>query len=202
MPVNWVTTSATTTASYDVQWIMEPPWSSSGNNAGTYFYNASSNTVSYSVPPIRVGDWIEPTEEERAAAAAARERRREVEAQRNAEAHRRNALENDRRLQASMRAVETLLRLLTPEQVEQYERERYIIQRGSLGGWYRIHQGYAQNIYELDDEGGRPVSRLCAHPRMNNANGTLPIEDAMIAQLLQLRFDEPGFLAVANRSRV
>lgn len=96
------------------------------------------------------------------------------------------------------RARATLLSLLTAEQRSQFERGLGFEVVGSGGGRYRIDRGYQQNIVDL---GARPgeLHVLCTHPNMRVEGGNLPTEDAMIAQLLMIRFDEPGFLAVANR---
>lgn len=102
------------------------------------------------------------------------------------------------RERAGDRARATLLSLLNAEQRAQYERDGQFVVQGSDGGRYRIRRGVAQNIEDLSVPYRGTI--LCAHPGMRVEGGDLPTEDAMIAQLLMLRFDEPAFLAVANRS--
>lgn len=105
------------------------------------------------------------------------------------------------RQRARDRATETLLGLLNPDERAAYERDGHLVVAGSAGGRYRIEPGYQQNVYELDEHGNRRAGgRLCAHPVMHDEVGALPREDAMVAQLLMLRYNEPGFLAIANRS--
>lgn len=105
------------------------------------------------------------------------------------------------RERARDRATETLLGLLNESERAEFERDGHIVVHGSAGGRYRIDRGYQQNVYELDPRGRTRVGgRLCAHPVMDTGHGRLPVEDAMIAQVLMLRYDEPGFLAIANRS--
>jgi len=94
------------------------------------------------------------------------------------------------------RARQTLLSLLPPTERDRYEAGEGFTVRGSAGGEYHVRGGhYVRNVTRTG--GGRRV-RLCAHPRMLVDGGELPTEDALIAQLLMLRFDEPGFLAIAN----
>lgn len=103
---------------------------------------------------------------------------------------------------AQARAEATLLSLLSPAERERYSEIGAFHVQGSAGGRYSVHRGYMQNVYDLDQD-GRRRSRLCAHPAMRDEERrALPVADAMIAQLLMLRYDEPGFLSIANRDWV
>lgn len=107
----------------------------------------------------------------------------------------------NRRREASDRARQTLLSLLPPDEQRRYENGDGFTVRGSAGGEYRIRTtSHAMNVTRswTDESGARRRQRLCAHPRMWVDSGDLPIEDAFVAQLLMLRYDEPGFLQIAN----
>jgi len=117
--------------------------------------------------------------------------------------------ENVARAEAQKTAHETLLSLLTPEQREEYQVRKHFHVRGSKGTLYRILHGSSGNVRQVLSEAdeGRGLHAYCAHPAMRVAadaeagvvGGTLPHEDAMIAQMLHLMMDEDAFLAVANR---
>lgn len=165
-----------------------PNWSRSQPNE--YIYQAPAQTVD---------EWrtlVRQSEDAR------RERQRERERQRlfnEIVEHDQAALQVRER--ARDRATETLLGLLNPDERAAYEQDGHLVVAGSAGGRYRIDPGYQQNVYELDEHGNRRAGgRLCAHPVMHDDVGALPREDAMVAQLLMLRYNEPGFLAIANRS--
>lgn len=98
---------------------------------------------------------------------------------------------------ARTRARETLLSLLSPEARREFEAHGRFKVRGSAGGQYIVEgHSHSMNVLRADSR-----LRLCAHPRMHEEGGDLPREDALIAQLLMLQFDEPGFLAIANREQ-
>jgi hypothetical protein len=99
-----------------------------------------------------------------------------------------------RRRQAEARARALLLSLLTEDARATFADTGVIHVVGSAGGRYRIERGYSGNIHG----GGR---EYCAHPRMTSPEGDrMPMEDAMIAQMLMIQTDEPGFLEIANAS--
>lgn len=109
------------------------------------------------------------------------------------------AQERDRQARAD-RARETLLALLDDKQRKQLARNRWFGVVGSAGGRYRIWvTTYSQNIHEVD-RWGRKRATLCAYPYMGAfTSSRLAPDEAIIGQLLTLRFNEPGFLRVANR---
>lgn len=108
--------------------------------------------------------------------------------------------ELERGAAARERARETLRSLLSPAEQAHYHRAKEFFVDGSAGGRYLVREGHIQNVFQLSEDPSEPRVRLCAHPAMYSADGSLPVEDAMIAQLLMLRFDEPAFLALANWS--
>jgi hypothetical protein len=82
---------------------------------------------------------------------------------------------------------------LSVEQRAQYDQNRYFEVVGSHSGKrYRIQNGTASNITELD-ENGRPIMGWCFVPRDSLASG-----DVMLAQKIALETDELGALKVAR----
>lgn len=167
---------------------------SSVGSTTTSFINLSI-TYNLATTGVATNYWPhqEPPDHNPASVARAREEARVREQQQRAEIAERRRI----RARAGDRARSTLLSLLNAEQRAEYERSEQFVVQGSDGGRYRIRRGVAQNIEDLSVPYGNV---LCAHPEMFLPEGQLPAEDAVIAQLLMLRFDEPGFLAVANRS--
>ena len=83
---------------------------------------------------------------------------------------------------------------LSPEQLAQYERNRWFEVVGSkTGKRYRIQERQQQNVYELDAE-GRPIRGWCFMPK-----GSLATGDVMLAQKIALETDEKGAMQVALR---
>jgi len=103
--------------------------------------------------------------------------------------------------QRQNRALELLKSLLTPEQWADYTANQAFIVRGSDGVEYEIEHGTNGNVIaRLED---RRV-RYCAHPRLwdSTTRTQLPVPDVLAAQVLALKTDAPGFVAVANIHRV
>jgi hypothetical protein len=83
---------------------------------------------------------------------------------------------------------------LSPEQLVQYEQNRWFEVVGSkTGKRYRIQEGQQQNVYELDAK-GRPLRGWCFMPK-----GSLAAGDVMLAQKIALETDEKGTMKVALR---
>lgn len=110
--------------------------------------------------------------------------------------YRAEAIERER---AKERALLLLREHLTDEQKAELADKRYF----SLGvidsktgerRTYRIHQGRAGNVEQVD-ENGRRLKRFCIHPDIS-----CPDEDTMLAQKLLLQTNEAEFLRVANHS--
>ena len=99
------------------------------------------------------------------------------------------------RTAAIARGEELLLSMLDENQREAYRQDDMFAVIGSCGAVYRIHRGVAGNIEWIKPDGTRG-GLLCAHPTMHD--GWLPTPDVMLAQMLALIHDEPGFLRVAN----
>ena len=83
--------------------------------------------------------------------------------------------------------------MLSAEQRTELAQRGYFHVVGSRGRRYRIRaQGIDGNVEWVDND-GVVLGRLCAHP-----NGSLPMADYWLAQMLTLRHDEDAFLRVAN----
>jgi hypothetical protein len=96
--------------------------------------------------------------------------------------------------QRDARSLKLLREWLSPQQRVQYDRFGYFDVTGCHSGRrYRIRQGTASNIQELD-ESGRPRTGWCFVPRDILAPG-----DVMLAQKIALETDESGALAVARK---
>lgn len=92
------------------------------------------------------------------------------------------------------RAVQLLRQNLSPNQREQFDKDRFFdVIGGSTGTRYRIHQGYQMNVEQLTATGKR-ARVLCFMPR-----GQLPVADIMLAQKLALELFEDEAIAVANK---
>jgi hypothetical protein len=89
--------------------------------------------------------------------------------------------------QARSRAV--WASLLTDDDRTFYGANHFVLVRGSSGGLFRLEYGYSGNVIELPR-----WTMMCAHPVPHGG----PHETAMVAQLLAIRYDEPGFRRVAN----
>jgi len=196
LPVEFFGTNATTiTYQYDTQGMVV---ASSANWITTTTTTTTVNVVPWPTPAWQQA-WQPPP---RVVPQPRWHDTEEVRAERRARREAAYAEAAASRVAAQVRAEETLLRLLPEAERAHYQDRQLIRVRGSAGGLYEIERGYQQNVYAID-EAGRRTERLCAHPHMyDNEGGSLPYEDAMIAQLLQLRHDEPAFLTVANRTRL
>jgi hypothetical protein len=97
---------------------------------------------------------------------------------------------------ARKRAREWLLSLLTPDQREVFQRNKwFVVEGGKTKRRYRIRADnyLVANIDVLD--GDVVTHRLCAHSDLSE----LPLEDHLVAQKLMLESDEDEFLKIANR---
>ena len=91
------------------------------------------------------------------------------------------------------RGLKLLREWLSPEQLAQYDANRYFDVTGcDTGTRYRIHHGASMNVHELDGA-GRPHVGWCFAPK-----GHLVAGDVMLAQKIALETDERRALAVAN----
>lgn len=96
---------------------------------------------------------------------------------------------------AADRAESLLLSMLDPRQRMTYNQHRFVEVIGSEGGYYRVWMTSPAGNVQLVHPGkilARPGA-YCAHPPQ-----VIPMADMILAQLLYLRTNEAGFLAVAN----
>lgn len=96
----------------------------------------------------------------------------------------------DRR--ASERALDLLVRCLTPAQRSEFTRSSTFKVRGQSGQHYRITYATTSNV-EVLSPSGTVARRLCALPA-----GDLPIPAVMLAQKLMLETRESEFLRIAS----
>lgn len=116
-----------------------------------------------------------------------------LEAQRNNELIRLDEIRRDRR--AKRRSLTLLMRLLNPEQRQEFRTFRHFhVVGGSSGIRYRIRVAPFANIDVLRAD-GKVRHRLCAFPA-----GDVPVYDVMAAQMLHLQdpVGEQRFLQRAN----
>lgn len=99
-----------------------------------------------------------------------------------------------KRIAARDRARALLLSMLSKQQRDQLERERFFEVVAQSQKRYRIRQGTHGNVRLID--GGRESVSYCAQPL------GVPDEDAMLAQKLMIETDEAAFLRVANATRM
>jgi hypothetical protein len=103
------------------------------------------------------------------------------------------AMRKDRR--AERKALILLMRLLNPEQRQEFrESGHFHVTGGSSGDRYRIRVARIANVDVLRDN-GTVKHRLCVHP-----SGGVPVYDVMAAQMLHLQepVTEQRFLRQAN----
>ena len=96
--------------------------------------------------------------------------------------------------ESEARGLKLLREWLSPAQLAQYDAHRYFDVTGCHSGKrYRIRQGTAANVYELDDA-DRPKAGWCFVPRDCAVAG-----DVMLAQKLALEMNERDAMAVARK---
>ena len=84
---------------------------------------------------------------------------------------------------------------LSPEQLAQYDAHGYFDVIGcDSGNRYRIHQGTAMNVIEIDRDSGYPRVGLCFTTETGFVTG-----DVMLAQKIALETKEFSVLVVAHR---
>lgn len=209
--ISWTSAATcTTTVTWGV-WNVSysDPWGAWTTSATT---NSTASATTYGDPwaawlrqaqsrPVYTAPRV-PTPEERAAdEARARAFRARADADRAA------------RLEAERKAEALLLRHLSPEQREEYQRTKSFTVKLPSGALYRINKGRSGNV-ELAAplpmiEGASPsvgvaanqrfvaCERLCIHPDL-----PVPDCDNMLAQKLMLETDEQNFRRIANITRL
>lgn len=90
------------------------------------------------------------------------------------------------------KAKELLRSILTPSQWTEYCTYGSVRIVGSAGGIYEIGGGWNGMVYKLDIH-GNAIAKLCIHPQ-----GNYPIEDSVVALVLNLLHNEPEVLRKAN----
>lgn len=92
---------------------------------------------------------------------------------------------------ATQKSHDLLVSLLTEDERRRFKTNGHIQERGGVSGWlYDISIGYTGNIVVKGQE-------ICCHLVMPER---FPIYDHMIAQLLNIRYNERGFIKEAYTS--
>jgi hypothetical protein len=95
---------------------------------------------------------------------------------------------------ANSKSLALLKQWLSPNQLAQFEKGRFIEVTGSASGRrYRIKQAPSQNVYEIDRD-GREIMGYCFGPE-----GAIAVGDVMLAQKIALETDELAAMKVANK---
>lgn len=177
----WTTTTATSTTN-----VVQPQWYE-WQNAGT---------ASYKIAVCGRGVYDLPAQE----TAEQRAERLERQAAERAKWAREARRHKIRAEVAAIRARRLLDEILTADQAEQYERDRYFelavhdSRTGSVRR-FRVSHGRSGNVAEID-ESGHVRRRACIHPYGVNE----PTEDTLAAQKLLLETNLEEFERVANWS--
>lgn len=173
----WTSGTTTTTSGTWTIWVNGDGGTGSNNSTWGYWCTGSG-TVTVQAP-------VQETEESRRRREAAREAAQAREAAAQAE-----------REAAHARARLLLMSMLSEAQRQQYEKDRFFEVIGQhTRRRYRIHHGTHGNVKLLDDQ-GREVVSYCGQP-----NG-VPTEDAMLAQKLQIEYDENEYVRLSNATRL
>ncbi len=185
----WSATTASVTATDSTCWVR---WvvtatavTTAASTEGVWQTWATDTSVAWR--PARREPAVPPREltvRERAAELA-------LAAARKAEA-RRLAAEAAEREEADRRAEELLVAHLDDEQKAEYAADKSFRVTARGGRRYRIHRLWSGHVTRLGDD-GRPVERLCAHPRV-----TVPLPDNQLLAKLMLENDPEAFHRVAN----
>ncbi len=118
--------------------------------------------------------------------------RREEEARRQAAQAER--VRKNEEVRAKARGL--LLKHLTPEQQETYEKNKwFVVEGGRSKKKYQLHPAVAGNVLEMSEDNKRSIYRYCCH-----CDHSIPLEDNLLAQKLMLEAHEDEFLRLANRT--
>lgn len=127
-----------------------------------------------------------------------KERREREAREREAAAERMRlaAIQEEKNREERERAAALLAEHLSDAQRKQLAEKGEFEVESESGKRYAIARGYAGNVYSLDER-RRKVARHCIHPVES-----VPDHDAMLAQLLWLKWNEAEFLKVANTTQL
>lgn len=200
---NWTSNTATTTAASsmigtDVFTYWTQATSSTNYTPASNVWNewATGTASSFKIvtAPYPYDPYKNETDEERVV-------RLEKQA---ADAELRRRRERRRRIRsdvAVIRAQRLLHSVLSDEQLAEFERTKaftltVIDSRTGAERHFRINEGKAGNVTEIDEE-GRAMAKYCAH-----LYGPEPMEDTLVAQKLMLETDIASFERIANVTRI
>jgi hypothetical protein len=95
---------------------------------------------------------------------------------------------------AHQKSIELLKTWLSPEQIKDFEANRYFYVTGSHGGYYRINEGTISNVLRISCNGAISLKNMCVVPACVTSTG-----DVMLAQKIMLETDELNTYAIANK---
>jgi hypothetical protein len=184
----WATTTSTTSTTITAASTAWYQWTESTSGTASsdvwiIWASIDSSTGTYGLLGEPYVDQRTPEQQAADEARITAERERIRAAAAEAESARATARDKARALLQSM---------LTVQQREQLQREMFFEIVSQSQQRYRIRQGTHGNV-RLLNAAGTEVASYCGQPC------GVPDEDAMLAQKLQLEYDEPGFLRAANR---
>ena len=106
------------------------------------------------------------------------------------------------RNEAKKKSIELLLSFLDKKQKDSFNEYRYFyVIGGETGTKYRIRENQeclVGNIDVFNDNGMGVSHRICIHP---DPQHNCPIGDALLSQMLGLKFNEKEYVKKANRHR-
>jgi hypothetical protein len=95
---------------------------------------------------------------------------------------------------ANSKSIALFKQWLSPDQLAQFEKDRFIEVIGSASGRrYRIKEAPMQNVYEIDRD-GREIMGYCFGPE-----GAFAVGDVMLAQKIALETNELAAMKVAHK---
>lgn len=179
----WNDTGTSTTTSASTAWVQWNQDTSATTNTvwRTWTSDTTSITPPYRMPPTVYAPIAPPTREQIAEAV-----------ERQAETERLNAEYVAKQAAAKAKAEALLCAHLTEEQERAWKQNRAIFVTAKSGKRFRIREGRAGNIEELDAT-GKVIGGHCVHVAEQ-----VPDADNVLAQKLALEHHEDATLQLAN----
>jgi hypothetical protein len=192
-------TAATGTADAFRYWTQQNSSATTSFASGSNVWNewatgTASSSISQQYPQRYYDPYANETDEER----IARLERQAVVREQQLRKERRRRIRSDL---AVIRAQRLLHSVLSDEQLTEFERTKaftltVIDSRTGAERRFRINQGKAGNVTEIDEK-GQPLAKYCVH-----LYGREPMEDTLVAQKLLLETDVEEFERLANVTRI
>ena len=196
----WCTDSGTSTGSLPNPYMID---GCMGTQTASTTTTSSASTIFYYMQQQNLGVMLtQQANNYQAHSTFARPRREqtpeEIEASRIAVARREEEQAERIRKNEAVRtkARGLLIKHLSPEQQETYEKNKwFIVEGGRSKKKYQIHPGISGNVMEMREDNKSRIYRYCCH-----CDHSIPLEDNLLAQKLMLEAHEDEFLRLANRT--